>query len=200
MGKLKKRLPAKERKKQILKSAVKVFARSNYYNTKMSDIAKEAGISEAMIYRHFSSKKEIFLVVLKHMSDRILAFWEKEIDPLKSPLEKLRSMLLGYYQRMTKHPNELKVQFLAISGIDDKDVLKRLRTDQQNYIKHFSDVIQEGISQREIRKDVDVNALAFAYNGSGIMMNMMRLLGFTRKFNEKTVVSLIGHFIESIKV
>ena len=199
MEKLKKRLPAKERKKQILKSAVKVFARSNYYNTKMSDIAKEAGISEAMIYRHFSSKKEIFIVVLKHMSDRILTFWERELDPVKSPLEKLRSMLLGYYQRMTKHPNELKVQFLAISGIDDKDVLKRLRTDQQNYIKHFSDVIQEGISQREIRKDVDVNALAFAYNGSGIMMNMMRLLGFTRKFNEKTVVSLIDHFIESIK-
>ncbi|MBC8178014.1 MAG: TetR/AcrR family transcriptional regulator [Desulfobacteraceae bacterium] len=200
MEKLKKRLPAKERKKQILKSAVKVFARSNYYNTKMSDIAKEAGISEAMIYRHFSSKKEIFIVVLKHMSDRILTFWERELDPVKSPLEKLRSMLLGYYQRMIKHPNELKVQFLAISGIDDKDVLKRLRTDQQNYIKHFSDVIQEGISQREIRKDVDVNALAFAYNGSGIMMNMMRLLGFTRKFNEKTVVSLIDHFIESIKV
>ncbi len=200
MEKLKKRLPAKERKKQILKCAVKVFAKSNYYNTKMSDIAKEAGISEAMIYRHFSSKKEVFLVVLKHMSDRILTFWGKEIDPVKGPLEKLRSMLLGYYQRMTKHPNELKVQFLAISGIDDNDVLKRLRTDQLNYIKQIADVIQEGIRQGEIRKDIDVNALAHAYNGSGIMMNMMQLLGFTRKFNEKTVVSLIDHFIESIKV
>ena len=79
-------------------------------------------------------------------------------------------------------------------------MLKRLRTDQQNYIKQIADVIKEGIRRGEIRKDVDVNALAFAYNGSGIMMNMMQLLGFTQKFNEKTVISLIGHFIESIKV
>jgi AcrR family transcriptional regulator len=196
----KKRLPATERKKQILKCAVKVFARSNYYNTKMFDIAIEAGISEAMIYKHFSSKKDIFLVVLKHMSDRILTFAKKEIDPEKSPLEKLKWFLLGYYLRMIKHPNELRVQFMAISGIDDKDVLARLRTDHQNYMKIFGDLIQEGINQGEIRKDVDVNALAFAYNGYGIMFIMMRLLGFKRKLNEKTVVSIINHFIESIKV
>jgi AcrR family transcriptional regulator len=196
----KNRLPATERKKQILKCAVKVFARSNYYNTKMLDIATEAGVSEAMIYKHFSSKKEIFLLVLKHMSDRILTFAKKEIDPTQSPLQKLKWFLLGYYLRMIRHPNELKVQFMAISGIDDKDVLTRLRTDHQNYMKIFSDLIQDGICQGEIRKDVDVDALAFAYNGYGIMFNMMRLLGFKRKLNEKTVVSIIDHFIKSIKV
>ena len=194
-----KRLPAEERKKQILKCAVKVLARSNYYNTKMSDIAKEAGISEALVYKHFPSKKAIFLSVLKHMSDRILFFWQDEIAPTESALERLRFMLLGYYQRMIKHPNELKVQFMAVAGIDDKDVLKRLRKDQQNYIQSIADVIEEGIRKGEVRKDVDVNALAFAYNGSGIMMNMMRLLGFKRKLNEETVVSMIDHFIASIK-
>ena len=101
---------------------------------------------------------------------------------------------------MIRHPNELKVQFMAISGIDDKDVLARLRTDHQNYIKTFSDLIQTGIRQGEIRKDVDVAALALAYNGYGIMFNMMRLLGFKRKLNEKTVISIIDHYIESIKV
>ena len=196
----KKRLPAAERKKQILKCAVKVFAGSNYYNTKMLDIATEAGISEAIIYKHFTSKKEIFLLVLKHMSDRILTFAKKEIDPAKSPLEKLEWFLLGYYLRMIRHPDELKVQFMAISGIDDKDVLTRLRTDHQNYIKIFSALIQAGISQGEIRKDVDVEALALAYNGYGIMFNMMRLLGFKQKLNKKTVVSIIDHYIESIKV
>ena len=74
-----KRLPADERKKQILKSAVNIFARTNYQTKRMSDIAHEAGISEAMVYKHFKSKNEIYIEVLKHMSTRILTFWKEEI-------------------------------------------------------------------------------------------------------------------------
>ena len=70
-----KRLPAEERKKQILKCAVKVFARANYQTTRVADIAAEAGISEAMVYKHFPSKNAIYLDVLKHMSTRILTFY-----------------------------------------------------------------------------------------------------------------------------
>jgi AcrR family transcriptional regulator len=192
-------MPAAERKKQILKCAVKVFAKSNYYNTKVADIAHAAGISEAMIYRHFPSKKAIFLAVLQHMSDRIITFWKEEIDPTTGPLEMLRVMGLGYYQRMIRHPAELKVQFLAIAGIDDRDIFDRLRSDHQKYIQHITEVIQLGIDQGEIRRDIDVNALAFAYNGAGIMMNMMRLLAFKRKLNESTVLYLLDFWIASIK-
>ena len=48
--------------------------------------------------------------------------------------------------------------------------------------------------------DIDVNAIAFAYNGAGIMANMMRLLAFKRNFNEKTIISLLDFFIESINI
>lgn len=199
MNNRKKRMPAAERKKQILKCAVKVFAKSNYYNTKVADIAHAAGISEAMVYRHFPSKKAIFLAVLQHMSDRIITFWKEEIDPTTGPLEMLRAMGLGYFKRMVKHPAELKVQFLAVAGIDDREIFDRLRSDHQKYIQHIAEVIQLGIDQGEIRGDIDVNALAFAYNGAGIMMNMMRLLAFKRKFNESTVVYLLDFWIESIR-
>ena len=193
------RLTALERRKQILKSAVKVFARSNYYRTKMADIAAEAGISEAMVYKHFASKKEIFLTVLKHMSDQALTFKKAELDADMRPLKKLKWFLLDYYRRMIKHPNELKVQFMAISGIDDPDVRSRLRTDHQDYMKFFKELLIEGIEIGEVRKDADVDALALTYNGYGIMMNMMRLLGFKRKLNEQTVVAIIDNFIESIR-
>jgi AcrR family transcriptional regulator len=152
-----------------------------------------------MVFRHFSTKKSIFLAVLQHMSDRILTFWENEIDPETDPLEKLRAMGLGYYQRMIKHPNELKVQFLAISGIDDQEIFNRLRGDHQKYLQYITRVIQEGIDQGQIRKEIDVNALALAYNGAGIMMNMMRLLAFKRKLNLATVTYLMDYFIESIR-
>ena len=65
---IKNRMPADARKKQILKCAVKVFAKSNYQAANVADIAREAGISEALIYKYFPSRKEIFLQILKTIS------------------------------------------------------------------------------------------------------------------------------------
>ena len=194
-----KRLSAAERKKQILKCAVRVFARSNYYNTRMVDIAKEAGISEAMVYKHFSSKKEIFLALLRHMSETIITSWEKESVSTMAAPEKIRAGLSDYYCRMIKHPDELKVHFLAVSGIDDRDIFTRLRDDHQSYVGFITRIVQDGIDQGEIRRDVDAGALGFAFNGLGIMMNMMQLLGFDREFDEKTLESILDHFVESIR-
>ena len=63
---MKKRLKAEDRRKQILKCAVKVFARSNYKTTRVADIAQEAGISEAAIYKYFAKKETIYLEILEH--------------------------------------------------------------------------------------------------------------------------------------
>ena len=66
------RLPASERRKQILRGAVRVFARSNYRAAKVAEIAAEAGVSEALLYKLFPSKQAIFLEILQHMSQRIV--------------------------------------------------------------------------------------------------------------------------------
>lgn len=48
------------RKEQILKAALIVFARRGMVATKISDIAKEAGLSHGLVYHYFNSKEEIF--------------------------------------------------------------------------------------------------------------------------------------------
>jgi ribosomal protein L22 len=133
------------------------------------------------------------------MSDRILAFWENEIEPTHSAIETLRFMGMEYFRRMIQHPNELKVQFLAISGIEEEDIFNQLRNDHKKYIKYISAVIQRGIDQGEIRKDADVEALAVTYNGFGIALNMMRLLALKGKYSEETVSTILDHFLDSIK-
>jgi AcrR family transcriptional regulator len=133
MKKPRKRLPAAERKKQILSSAVKVFARSNYRAARVADIAAEAGISEAAIYKYFPSKERIFLEILGHMSERILLLWQEELDQEQDALEAMRNMGLSFFRRMMSHPHELKVQFQAISEVDDNKIARQLRQDHENY-------------------------------------------------------------------
>jgi AcrR family transcriptional regulator len=199
MQKPKKRIPAEERKKQILKCAVKVFAKSNYRSAKMADIANEAGISEAMVYKHFPSKKVVFLKILQHMSSRIITFWEEEEGKDQDALDVLKNMGLAYYKRMKKHPDELKVQFQAISEIDDKDIAKQLRRDHMSYIGYIDSILKKGVRQGTIKKNLDTGLIAFIFNGGGIVLNMMKLLSFDKEFVEGNFEKLIDQYIDSIK-
>ena len=165
----------------------------------MADLAAEAGVSEALLYKFFSSKQAIFLEILQHMSERVVASWQEEVDREEDVPLALRNMGLTYFQRMKKHPEELRVQFQAISEIADPEIADRLREDHESYVRFITKVIRRGVRQGSVREDVDVEMLGFLFNGGGILMNMMKLLSFEKKFNEKTVLRLMDHLIDSIK-
>jgi AcrR family transcriptional regulator len=193
------RLPAEQRKKQILTAAVKIFARSNFQSARMVDIAAECGISDAAIYKHFPSKKAIYLDILQHMSRRILTFWQEEVDNTPDAIEALRNMGVTYYKRMAKHPDELRVQFQAISETSDPEIAAHLRQDHIDYMAFIGGVIEKGKRQGKIQKEVDVETLSWLLNGVGILMNMTNLLSFKEKFDEDEVLRLTDHIIDSMK-
>ncbi|MEV4312120.1 helix-turn-helix domain-containing protein [Actinocrispum sp. NPDC049592] len=58
------RLGRVERREQILDAATRAFARSGYAGTGLDDVAAEAGITRVLLYRHFDSKKDLYLAVL----------------------------------------------------------------------------------------------------------------------------------------
>lgn len=196
----KNRLPAEERRKQILISAVKVFARSNYQATRVADIAAEAGISEAAVYRYFPSKKSMYILILRHMSERIIAFWQEQVDQEPDALKALRNMGLTYFKRMIRHPEELKVQFQAIAEVSDPEIAEQLRQHHASYMKFIGRVIQNGKRQGRIRKESDVETLSWLLDGVGVLMNITKLLSCKEGFDEKAVETLMDHVLDPIMV
>ena len=58
------RLPAAERRTQLIETAVAVFATNGYHATSMNDVAEAAGVTKPVLYQHFSSKRELFVELL----------------------------------------------------------------------------------------------------------------------------------------
>lgn len=172
-----KRLRAEERRKQILFEAIRVFAASNYKTARVKEIADRIGISEAAIYNHFPSKKVIFLEILDRIEERVLAFWEAEAARESDPLEALREMGIAYVERLKDHPDELKVQFQAISEVDDPDIARRLKHHHRAYVSFVEELLRRGIETGHVRKDVNPRDFAFVFDGMGVMSNMMHLVG-----------------------
>ena len=89
-----------------------------------------------MDYIKFHSPKN--LDVLKHMSTRILKFWKEEIEKEPDAYQALRNMGITYFRRMSRRPEELKVQFKAIAEVGNPEIADRLHQDHQNYMNLMS--------------------------------------------------------------
>jgi AcrR family transcriptional regulator len=67
------RLPRSQRREQIVAAATRAFAKNGFAATNLDDIAAEAGISRAILYRHFDSKTDLYQAVLDHACQRLIA-------------------------------------------------------------------------------------------------------------------------------
>jgi AcrR family transcriptional regulator len=64
------RLKAPQRREQLIEVATKLFARKGYEATTTAAIAEAAGVTEPILYRHFKSKQELFIAIVREMSDQ----------------------------------------------------------------------------------------------------------------------------------
>jgi AcrR family transcriptional regulator len=82
------RLPRGQRRQQIIAAATRTFARAGFAATSLDDIAADAGVSRAILYRHFESKTDLYRAVLDSACHRLITatgadeFTQESIDDL----------------------------------------------------------------------------------------------------------------------
>ncbi|WP_406839612.1 TetR/AcrR family transcriptional regulator [Streptomyces sp. AHU1] len=81
------RLAPADRRAQLLAVGARLFAAHAYADVLMEEVAEEAGVSRALLYRHFSSKHALFAAVYQQAADQLLA--ETRLDPADSLVEQL---------------------------------------------------------------------------------------------------------------
>src|ERR1700691_2080959 len=74
-------MQGEDRRRQLLRSAIETFARQGFAGTKTRDIASAAGVSEAILFRHFATKEELYRAILDAKEDReAAAKWGRELE------------------------------------------------------------------------------------------------------------------------
>src|SRR5689334_17931047 len=90
------RMPKADRKRQLLDHAKQLFVTLGYQHTTTGKIAKAAGVTEPVLYRHFNSKKALFLEVLTEVRKATLNRWHGETASITDPLQKLHAIIELY--------------------------------------------------------------------------------------------------------
>src|SRR5437588_3446184 len=103
------RMRKADRKRQLLTHAKQLFVTLGYHNTTTEKIARAAGISEPVLYRHFGSKKALFLEVLQEIREATLNRWHAETAELTDPLARLHAIADMYLGTTREHAIEFRI-------------------------------------------------------------------------------------------
>src|SRR3954467_2044826 len=74
----------------ILRAAIKVFARSGFFNAKVADVAREAGVADGTVYLYFKNKDDILVSIFNHVMEEALALGRQRLAEVGDPVEKLK--------------------------------------------------------------------------------------------------------------
>ena len=89
-----------DKRAAILRAAISVFARCGYFNSKVADIAREAGVADGTVYLYFKSKEEILHSVFDRSVDEALGAAKERVEQLTDPREKLRQIAHMHLERL----------------------------------------------------------------------------------------------------
>lgn len=121
------RLPASQRREQLLDKAAELFAKFGYARATTAQLAKAAGVTEPIIYRHFDSKRDLFVALIERTGRETIARWEKQLAETADPAERLRRLVGDNPMVAEPHRQAYRVVLQAISETEDPVIHDALR-------------------------------------------------------------------------
>lgn len=94
-------LPRPENKRErILRAAIDVFAQSGYFNAKVSEIARAAGVADGTIYLYFDGKEDLLISVFREHTRNYLQSLERDLVNVKGPEERMRTAIRHHLEAL----------------------------------------------------------------------------------------------------
>lgn len=164
----------------IIKTVAPIFNKKGYVGTSISDLTTATGLTKGAIYGNFKNKEELSLEAFNHNVRFVLKMIRERMDVEKTSIGKLKA-LINFYRDYTKETIHLGGCPILNVGIDANH-LNPLLLERVNYItqkleESIASVIEDGISNSEIKEDVNplkYGRLFFSKLEGAIFMSIIR--------------------------
>ncbi len=193
----KNRLKSKTRKKEILQTTLAIIYNEGFYNLTIRNIAKKVGISEAAIYRHFKSKKEI----INKLADWV--FSESQLWQIKCNnndyYQTLRTIMLELLNRLKDNQEFTSILFHEEIFREYPEVRKKFNQHRLQNEEHIIAIIKKGQQKGVFARDVTPHIFALLYMGS-IRITVLKWRNSCDKISiEELVNEITGELFKILK-
>jgi TetR/AcrR family transcriptional regulator, fatty acid metabolism regulator protein len=153
----------REKRRQILRAAITVFARSGYHTSRVSDVAKEAGVAYGLVYHYFGSKEDLLETIFRRTWSRMLEAVE-EVEradaPAREQLAAVARIVLGAW------PVDPDLVRVLVREVARSPQLGREVDEIANAFLALERIVLRGQERGELRTDVDPRLAAWILYGA----------------------------------
>jgi len=162
----------------VLDTACRVFARCSYRGATTAEIAREAGVTEPILYRHFASKQALYLACIDEAWGRVRTAWEAAVAREPDPAAWTQAMANAFFQFREQRSSvaTLWLHALTESG-DDPEIRKYLRRHLREVHEFVADVLRRCQAAGVVPAERDARAEAWIFVSVGLLVAVSGRLG-----------------------
>ena len=169
-------MPEPDKHQQIIEAAVRIFARNGYYNSRVSDIAKEAGIASGTIYLYFKTKDDILVTLFRDKMAEFVGALRKAIAEEPDAASKVRRLVSLHFCMLEENP-----QLAEVVQVELRQGQKFFRGASSQeigaYFALIGSVLEEGLAEGRFRSSLPVKVATKMLFGAMDQMATSWVLG-----------------------
>src|SRR6266436_6001476 len=148
-----------DKRSAILRAAIRVLANNGYFNSKVADIARAAGVADGTVYLYFKSKEEILHSVFDRSMEDAIADGRKRLEGVNDPREKLRRIAQLHLERLGAD-RDLAVVFQVELRGSTKFMEEFSAAGFAEYLALLRHTFEEGQREGVFRKELNAKVAA----------------------------------------
>ena len=187
---------AKTRKDRIMEAALRIFAEKSFQEATISEISKEAGVSEATIYEYFGTKEDLLFAIPEKISNDTAKESHTVLPFIKDVEGRMRAILYSYVQLYQNNPHYSALVLLQLMSN------KRFRqTAAHEAIRRSAhrllEIIRDGIADGTFRPDADAYLIRSMLMGAiEHLFIHWHMQGMPKR--DKTIMDMLDPFLEIV--
>jgi len=139
---------------RIVDSARTLFAEQGYQKTTVTDISRQAGVSDAALYEYFQGKEDLLLAIPQLWVSELIEDLEEQLFGIKGACNKLRKYLWWYMRRVEQSPLDAKVVYLFLKT-NANFMATEVYSNVKGLYAYLLDIFEEGCASGEMRPDLN---------------------------------------------
>jgi TetR/AcrR family fatty acid metabolism transcriptional regulator len=155
---------AASKRERILRAAIDVFARNGYFNSKVSEIAKAAGVADGTIYLYFDGKEDLLVTIFREHTRSYLQSLERELAHIRRAEDRIRIAIRHHLETLGRDRSlaivaqvELRHSLKFMSLLSQQEVA--------DYLNMLRKIVEEGQSDGSFRRNLHPQLVAKAVFG-----------------------------------
>ncbi len=148
------------RQRQIVSAARRLIVKYGSEHVTVRRVAKEIGVSEGAIYRHFKSKRDVLSLLIDDVESTLIGDIEDYYKPGTNVLDTLEKVVLSDVSSIEQRKGVSFQVIAEIVSLGDKKLSSKAYDVINEYIKHIKNILSEGVKSGIVRENIDLDAAA----------------------------------------